>query len=259
MVKFAKGCLKAGNNNLNVQAFTASNTIKSLAAANNSSSYIIDDKCPVLNQGNLSSCTSFSATMTLSILLSLENGGNFVALSQLFLYFNSRVPLKMTNQDSGTYLHLAYQSIQSIGVCEDKLMPYMPGQVFAQPSMECYREANSNTISDFFEIKSFGQDRINEIELSIRANHCVSFATDVNSDFENYAGDNTVFGELSGDGHALLIVGCRDGASGKEFKIKNSWGSSWGQNGHCWVRSDFLTSQNTSDIFVPTKMNNLMV
>lgn len=40
--------------------------------------------------------------------------------------------------------------------------------------------------------------------------------------------------------HAVLVVGARLGASGIEFLLRNSWGSSWALNGHVWVESLYL-------------------
>jgi hypothetical protein len=36
-------------------------------------------------------------------------------------------------------------------------------------------------------------------------------------------------------GHAIEMVGYRDTPSGTQYKIKNSWGTSWADNGGAWV------------------------
>ena len=46
---------------------------------------------------------------------------------------------------------------------------------------------------------------------------------------------------VSRGGHALLLVGHRTAADGSvEFKILNSWGEEWDENGECWVSTPWL-------------------
>ncbi|MES9861878.1 MAG: C1 family peptidase [Candidatus Thiodiazotropha sp. LLP2] len=56
--------------------------------------------------------------------------------------------------------------------------------------------------------------------------------------FNNLVGPNSVYnsddGEPSG-GHAVTIVGYDDNRFGGAFKVINSWGTSWGDNGFFWL------------------------
>ena len=50
---------------------------------------------------------------------------------------------------------------------------------------------------------------------------------------------NPVYDELGG-GHAMTIVGYDDYKNGGSYRIVNSWGDDWGDNGYCWMKySDF--------------------
>ena len=43
-----------------------------------------------------------------------------------------------------------------------------------------------------------------------------------------------------GGGHAMTVVGYDDTLNGGSFRIVNSWGYQWGDNGYAWIRySDF--------------------
>lgn len=54
-------------------------------------------------------------------------------------------------------------------------------------------------------------------------------------DYEN--GGSWTFVGPSGGGlsHAMLIVGYDDNRNGGSFKVKNSWGVNWGDEGYCWI------------------------
>lgn len=45
--------------------------------------------------------------------------------------------------------------------------------------------------------------------------------------------------ELDGDYHALLVVGYR--LDTDEILLRNSWGTSWGDDGHAWISFSFVT------------------
>jgi len=53
--------------------------------------------------------------------------------------------------------------------------------------------------------------------------------------------------------HAVVIVGYDD--TKKMFKLLNSWGSTWGNNGYCWVTYDKLAQELGPDTFV-MRVNN---
>lgn len=41
-------------------------------------------------------------------------------------------------------------------------------------------------------------------------------------------------------GHAVAVVGYRTVASGRQFLIHNSWGTSWGERGYAWIGEDTI-------------------
>lgn len=255
------GYLKSSGD-LNVQSFVQSTKLLALAASNSTSdSYEIPDSAPVKNQLSLNDCVAFSTCGALEILMGLN--GTLKDLSRLFIYWNARSQLEnSTKVDGGTYIHLAYQSLVNLGVCQEHLFPYDEKQVLVQPSLLAYKEGNDNKINSFYQIKSFNAQRISDIATAIKANHPVSFGTVISKEFEHYNGDiNTVFTtptSIAGS-HAMLICGVRN--NNKEFLIKNSWGPGWGLSnnpGKAWFTADYLMSLNSADFFVPTLIPNLI-
>ena len=49
-------------------------------------------------------------------------------------------------------------------------------------------------------------------------------------------------------GDCMVVVGW----DGTNFLIKNSWGTGWGQNGFCLFTPNYMTWDNTTDLWVPT-------
>jgi C1A family cysteine protease len=112
------------------------------------------------------------------------------------------------------------------------------------------RQAVGHRIHSYYRINQTGADRIPEITASLRAMHPVVFGTLVSNDFMNVNGPSVVDIPKKGTagGHAMLIVGYLNGF----FKIKNSWGRNWRENGYCYMTPSYISWENTWDIWVPT-------
>lgn len=194
------------------------------------------------------------------ILRGLEDKNANLLLSRLFLYWNSRLVTKDTGKDEGTYIHNIMSSLNNMGVCLESAWEYDVSNVFTQPPILAYKQGDDNTFNNFYQIMSSDSERLLDIEMAIKANHPVIFGTNVGSELVNYAGDGKVLGPTSKSigGHAMLIVGVRRNP-GLEFYIRNSWGPSWGENGHVWFNSDYITDNSTSDIFIGTRMQGLLL
>jgi len=219
---------------------------------------ILNESTPISNQYQIGSCVCNATSDALEILLGLE-GRPVVQLSRMFLYWNSRMYNKQTDQDNGTYIHNAFDSLKRLGICPEDAWPYDPMKVFVQPSLSAYKTANDNTIEDFYRIDSNGNDRLNDIETALSAQHPVVFATGVGKSFQN-AFPNQVFSRPDHyDGlHAMIITGYRHTNGTRQYWIRNSWGSTWANNGHVWVDSSYIDWDTTHDIWVPTRVPDLL-
>ena len=58
-------------------------------------------------------------------------------------------------------------------------------------------------------------------------------------------------GNVQGGGHALCVVAFNDTLAGGAFKIANSWGSHWGNNGFCWLKYSDLEYISTAFAVFP--------
>lgn len=241
---------------------TAKTGLVKLGSSASSGEHIIKELTPVSNQLSLSSCVANATCDALEILLGLEH--SVIQLSRLFIYWNARVYNNDTDKDEGTFIANAFDSLQLLGVCPESDWPYDTRMVYTQPNISCYKTANDNQITSYYRIDSYGNERLDDIEAAIRADHPVVFATAVNQSFINYGGGGGGGGTVwdapatSAGNHAMIVTGVKRDP-GLQFYIRNSWGTGWGDNGHCWMSADYLMSSKTFDIWVPTRVGDLVL
>lgn len=228
-------------------------------AASADQEYRIPEFTPVSNQLTLGSCVANATCDAFEILMGVQ-GKQVIQLSRLFVYWNARVYTHDTDKDEGTYIHNAFDSIQRLGVCPETDWPYKTGSVFAQPPLRAYKTANDNQINGFYRIDASGDQRLRDIEAAVRANHPVVFGTGVSSAFTSAFNDDTVWDtpNKSIGNHAMIVVGVRRNPT-LEFYVRNSWGTSWGRDGHCWMDANYLAWNGTQDIWVATNMDEMLI
>jgi C1A family cysteine protease len=223
--------------------------------------HIIPERTPVSNQLNIGSCVANAWCDALEILDGLEGTDEIEQLSRLFLYYLSRYLHSATDQDKGTYLRAAAHQLRKIGVVLEKYFKYEHANVFPKEvALDLYTLASNNRLVNFYRVVSNGLERLEELELAVRANHPVVFGAPVSQQFCDYRGDNTVFTRPDDwvGRHAMIITGVRKRVSRFEFLLRNSWGLGWGDDGHVWVDQDFVDWDEFEDIWVGTKMPALI-
>lgn len=255
---FKLGGYKPSPNDINYEKFGVARTGLVKLATSADQEYRIPEFTEISHQGHLSSCVANSTCDAFEILLGVT-GKKVINLSRLFVYWNARVYTNDTDKDDGTFIHNAFDSLSTLGVCPESEWPYMQNSVFAQPSLRAYKTANDNTISGFYRIDSYDEQRLRDIESAVRANHPVVFGTAVSAEFQDSFGVDKVFSapDDSIGNHAMIVVGVRRNPD-LQFYIRNSWGTGWGSNGHCWMDANYLASSMTSDLWVPTTIDDLI-
>lgn len=236
------------------------------AAVERTDEYDIPQYTPISNQLQAGTCTVNAWCDALEILLGLEllaekKDPTPEQLSRLHLYWISRCYEGTQKVDKGTSIATAGEQLKTIGVCPERLWPYDLTKLFTSPPLETFNVASDNMIVGLYSIDSTGKQRADDVEAAIRANHPVPFGTFIGADYQAYQGADVVFDPpVGGDPHAQLIVGVRRRSDGlREFKVRNSWSDQWGSAGHAWISERYLTWENTHNLWVGTRMKELVL
>lgn len=214
--------------------------------------------CLTANQGSLQSCVGNATAQSVYILNAVE-GLPRVELSRLFVYNLARNEEPSSDgtgtslrADQGTYIRLAFDVLSRFGICTEAIWPYAPEQVYSLPTILAMREATGHKIHSYYRIKDEDNDRLAQILTALRGNHPVVFGTEVDDAFEQLQAGQIAQvpkGPTVG-GHALCIVGYNQAKDA--FIVKNSWGSGWADSGFCYMSSEYIAWNKTTDIWVPT-------
>jgi len=182
----------------------------------------------VKNQGRCGSCWSFSTTGSVEGAYQIASG-NLVSLSEEDLVQCDH------NGDSGCHGGLmdnAFEWIEKNGIASEDAYPYTSGAGVTGTCDKTKSAAPVVTISSFRDVPHKDEDALK----SAVSQGPVSIAIEADkSAFQLYKGgvlDSSACGTKLD--HGVLIVGYgTDSSSGKDYwKVKNSWGPTWGESGY---------------------------
>ncbi|MGJ8743275.1 C1 family peptidase [Polaribacter sp.] len=199
---------------------------------------------PIGHQGNLGTCVAWATgyynktyldavdkNLTASQIQSFNN-----QYSPTDLFFS--IDASLRSCENGTYFDDAFNVLISRGVNTLANVPYKEICLYNSPGSAAM--ASSNRIKNFRRI----QGSVNEIKEYLAQGIPVVIGAMVNYEFTNLKG-NSVLNNLNytGEegGHAMVIGGYDD--SRNAFRIVNSWGTYWGDNGYLWIDYNFLVNK----------------
>jgi hypothetical protein len=232
--------------------------------------YDIPNEPAVYDQLDIGACVLNAATGALNMILAVE-GKPTEMLARLFLYFLCRSAMGTLDQDSGTYTHLAVERIGRIGICEERFWPYGDSTFLdanghaVRPAPECWPEASDNRAKNWFNIQDPSNasqpSRLDQMEASIRADHPIIFGSSVDSAIQNYQAGQVLgipnVNALIG-GHSMVFTGIRYIDGQRCWRVRNSWGSAYGDNGHLLINDAWASWAALNDLWVITRSNQLL-
>ncbi len=214
---------------------------------------------PIGDQGQYGTCVAWALGYNLKTMIEaqdqnfspsqLAQANNQFSPKDLFL----SIPSDQRGPDcSGTYLYSALDVMQNRGVAKMNTAPYTDIQNCAQGTQSSWNnEAGNFKIANY---RSVDLD-VSAIKQQIANDRPVGFGARLGDNFMTWDSDQVLNGHTSFDrvgqhaGHSMTIIGYDDnkGPNGA-FRIVNSWGEFWGNQGFIWIDYNFFVSPDFANV-----------
>jgi C1A family cysteine protease len=191
---------------------------------------------PVRDQGQEGCCSGFSSAAFREALYRQQNGvfAPCGYLSPAYLYGRTRMAEGTFPADAGATLVDEFMTLYNYGVCPEESLPYNQNPAEA-PTPAC------DVAAQPFRIPAPLGVPVSDpvfLKTALARNLPVAFGMPVYQSFESTGSSGLVAipdksRETLLGGHAMLAVGYDD-ARGVVI-VRNSWGSSWGDGGYCYM------------------------
>ena len=198
------------------------------------------------DQGQLGSCTGNAIAAAIELVDRKKN--KVLEISRLFIYYQERLLEGTITVDAGAYLRDGIKACYTYGAPVESLWPYKISKFAIKPSQAAYTDALKRKVTGYQRCTNFAA-----VKNALASGYPVvagfvayeSFYDITSNGLMSYPNINNE--QLLG-GHAICIVGYNDNYGGitgnGRFICKNSWGSSWGNNGYFYM--PYQVIQNTS-------------
>lgn len=216
---------------------------------------------PAVNNQTYNSCVAESLTAAYQYAAAKASGYNpaETGSSRLFLYYQARLADGMENRDEGAFIGSGAQSLVATGLCEEQYHSYSLGP-FVRPDRIAYTDALDH--------KALTVRMVDQNVNFIR--ELLASGLPVTIGFLVFPSIQSPQIERSGDipfpsssershqplgGHAVVLVGYDDAR--QCFLLRNSWGTTWGQQGYGSISYAYISDSYLSqDFWVITEVND---
>lgn len=207
----------------------------------------------VYDQGNLGSCTANAIAGMVQYDCIKEKRSTQSTPSRLFIYWNERADDGDITTDAGSTIREGIKTLNTKGHCSETLWPYDESKWMQHPPTLAYQMAFKHRVKNYqtvaqleYDLKHcLAQDKPIAIGISVYDSF-MSNDVAVTGVVPMPALDESLLG-----GHAVLLVGYKDGVSGSPgfFIVRNSWGAFWGDKGYFYLPYEYVLNDNLAADF----------
>jgi C1A family cysteine protease len=204
---------------------------------------------PVYDQGRLGSCTANAIAAAVEFDLKKQGLADFVP-SRLFIYYGEREIEGTIGEDAGAELRDGIKAVATLGVCPETAWPYDIARFAEKPPQAAYDAALKDKAVSYARVPQGKR----HMKACLAAGYPFAIGFTVYESFESAAVARTgvvpmpTWREEVMGGHAVLVVGYDDAA--ERFIARNSWNSSWGQDGYFTVPYHYFANPSlASDLW----------
>lgn len=205
----------------------------------------------VVDQGSTSSCVGNAVAGAVWIKEN-QSGKGYLYPSRNWLYWNARYRHQGVNvTDDGTFIRECCKALCKVGVPDEKLWPFKKSRINNRPEFGLFMKADPRKGGAYYAITQSGDARITAIRSALAEGHPVVFGTRLVESFMSAKGSSIIEkpkdGEDSVGRHAMVIIGHKEEGL---FRVLNSWGKYWRDEGKCWFTDEYIAWGGTRDLTI---------
>jgi C1A family cysteine protease len=205
----------------------------------------------IWDQGPLGSCTAHGAGFAYAFDLEKQGQGDDFTPSRLYIYYNTRVIEGTVSEDSGASITDAIKSINKYGAPPEADWQYNTDRFTEKPSVQAYTDGALRQAVKYARVNQ----TVADMQACLTAGTPIVIGFTVYESFESQAVADTgdvpmpTTSEQVMGGHCVAVVGYIVRNGKPVWICRNSWGTSWGDEGYFYMPQAYLVNRSLASDF----------